>query len=138
MTKLLSIRLVAILVGLGFAVVALYSFVVGAYAAITEEAPAHLPYEEPRDIAYSFDGPFGKWDVQQLQRGFKVYNEVCSACHSLKFVAFRDLEQIGYDEGQVKAFRRSDHASWPAYGLLPVALSQQCRSGCSQQQCHSA
>ena len=107
MTKLLSIRLVAILVGLGFAVVALYSFVVGAYAAITEEAPAHLPYEEPRDIAYSFDGPFGKWDVQQLQRGFKVYNEVCSACHSLKFVAFRDLEQIGYDEGQVKAFAAS-------------------------------
>ena len=107
MSKLLSIRLVAILVGLGFAFVALYSFVVGAYAAMTEEPVAHLPYEKPKDYAYSFEGPFGKWDAQQLQRGFKVYDEVCAACHSLKFVAFRDLEQIGYDEGQVKAFAAS-------------------------------
>ena len=107
MTKLLSIRLVAILVGLGFAFIALYSFVLGAYAAMTEEPAGHLPYEEPRDIAFSFDGPFGKWDIQQLQRGFKVYDEVCAACHSLKYVAFRDLEQIGYDEGQVKAFAAS-------------------------------
>ena len=80
MTKLLSVRLVAILVGLGFALIALYSFVVGAYAAITEEAAGHVPYEKPEDIAYSFDGPFGKWDIQQLQRGFKVYDEVCAAC----------------------------------------------------------
>ena len=79
----------------------------GAYAAMTEEPAGHLPYEEPRDIAFSFDGPFGKWDIQQLQRGFKVYDEVWAACHSLKFVAFRDLEQLGYDEGQVKAFAAS-------------------------------
>ena len=107
MSKLLSVRLVAILVGLGFAVVALYSFAIGAYNAATEESEGHLPYEEPMDIAYSFDGAFGKWDIQQLQRGFKVYNEVCAACHSLKYVAFRDLAQIGYSEGQVKAFAAS-------------------------------
>ncbi|MAM41634.1 MAG: cytochrome c1 [Erythrobacter sp.] len=107
MTKLLSVRLVAILVGLGFAVAVLWGFLVGAYNAATEEAPGHLPYEHPRDIAYSFNGPFGKWDQAQLQRGLKVYNEVCSACHSLKFVAFRDLEQLGYSEGQVKAFAAS-------------------------------
>ena len=70
MTKLLSIRLVAILVGLGFALIALYSFVLGAYAWMTEEPAGHLPYEEPRDIAFSFDGPFGKWDIQQcMDRG---------------------------------------------------------------------
>ena len=107
MTKLLSIRLVAILVGLGFAIVALYSFAIGAYNAATQESAAHLPYEEPMDIDYSFDGPFGTWDVAQLQRGLKVYNEVCSACHSLKYVAFRNLEQLGYDESQVKAFAAS-------------------------------
>ena len=107
MTKLLSVRLVAILVGLGFAVAVLWGFLVGAYNAATEEAPGHLPYEHPRDIDYSFNGPFGKWDQAQLQRGLKVYNEVCSACHSLKFVAFRDLEQLGYSEGQVKAFAAS-------------------------------
>ena len=107
MTKLLGVRLVAILVGLGFAVAVLWGFLVGAYNAATEEAPGHLPYEHPRDIDYSFNGPFGKWDQAQLQRGLKVYNEVCSACHSLKFVAFRDLEQLGYSEGQVKAFAAS-------------------------------
>lgn len=107
MSKLLSVRLVAILVGLGFAFVALFAFVIGAYTFATEEAQGHLPYKKPRDFAWSFEGPVGKWDTQQLQRGFKVYNEVCSACHSLKFVAFRDLEQIGYDEGQIKAFAAS-------------------------------
>lgn len=104
MTKLLSVRLVAILVGLGFAVAALWAFVVGAYNAATEEVAPHLPYEDPMDLSWSFDGPFGKWDHAQLQRGLKVYDEVCSACHSLKFVAFRDLEQLGYSEGQVKAY----------------------------------
>ena len=104
MTKLLSVRLVAILVGLGFAVAALWALVVGAYTAATEEVAPHLPYEDPKDLSWSFDGPFGKWDHAQLQRGLKVYDEVCSACHSLKFVAFRDLEQLGYSEGQVKAY----------------------------------
>ncbi|MCA0903550.1 cytochrome c1 [Qipengyuania aquimaris] len=107
MTKLLSVRLVAILVGLGFAFVALFAFVIGAYNAATEEPAGHLPYEKPMDIAFSFDGPFGKWDKAQLQRGLKVYDEVCAACHSLKFVAFRNLEELGYDEGQVKAYAAS-------------------------------
>ena len=39
------------------------------------------------------DGPFGKFDKRQLQRGFQVYKEVCSACHSLKLVSFRDLKE---------------------------------------------
>lgn len=104
MLKLLSVRLVAILVGLGFALVALYAFVIGAYNAATEEPAGHLPYEKPMDLSWSFDGPFGKWDQTQLQRGLKVYDEVCAACHSLKFVAFRDLEQLGYSEAQVKAY----------------------------------
>ena len=56
---------------------------------------------------FKFEGPTGKWDIAQLQRGLKVYNEVCSACHSLNYVAFRDLEQIGYSEAQVKAFAAS-------------------------------
>jgi len=63
----------------------------------------HLDAHGPEG-GYSFDGPVGKWDVAQLQRGLKVYSEVCAACHSLKFVAFRDLEEIGYSEAQVKAF----------------------------------
>ena len=104
MLKLLSVRLVAILVGLGFAAAVLWALAVGVYNLATEEQAGHIPYEKPRDFAWSFDGPFGKWDQAQLQRGLKVYDEVCSACHSLKFVAFRDLEQLGYSEGQVKAY----------------------------------
>jgi ubiquinol-cytochrome c reductase cytochrome c1 subunit len=41
------------------------------------------------------DGVFGKFDNRQLQRGFQVFKEVCSACHSLHLVSFRDLQKIG-------------------------------------------
>jgi ubiquinol-cytochrome c reductase cytochrome b/c1 subunit len=52
---------------------------------------------------WSFSGPFGHFDRGQLQRGFKVYKEVCAVCHGLKYVAFRNLEDLGYSEAQVKA-----------------------------------
>jgi cytochrome c1 len=58
----------------------------------------------PQD--WSFAGPFGHFDRAQLQRGFKVYREVCSSCHSLEYVAFRNLAQEGgpeFSEAQVKA-----------------------------------
>ena len=51
---------------------------------------------------WSFDGMFGRFDRQQLQRGFQVYREVCSSCHSLDYIAFRNLEAIGYSEDQTK------------------------------------
>ena len=44
------------------------------------------------DHKFSFEGPFGRFDTFQLQRGLQVYIEVCAACHGLKFLAFRDLE----------------------------------------------
>lgn len=47
--------------------------------------------EDPLDVKYSFEGPFGRFDQAQLQRGFKVYREVCSACHSTNLVSFRHL-----------------------------------------------
>lgn len=59
------------------------------------------------DIAFSFEGPFGTYDVQQLQRGFKVYNEVCRACHGLQYVPIRSLYEPGglnYSEDEVRAF----------------------------------
>jgi ubiquinol-cytochrome c reductase cytochrome b/c1 subunit len=51
---------------------------------------------------WSFSGPFGKWDRGQLQRGFKVYREVCAVCHGLNLLSFRNLTEIGFSEGQVK------------------------------------
>ncbi|HEX8062635.1 MAG TPA: cytochrome c1 [Allosphingosinicella sp.] len=100
------VRLLGILIGLGFVAVASWSLGWGVYAYITEEhevSVEHRFHQEPRDIAYSFDGPFGKYDRRQLQRGFQVYKEVCSSCHGLSFVAFRNLEDLGYGEAEVKA-----------------------------------
>jgi len=51
--------------------------------------------EAPPLQRWSFHGPFGMYDPQQLQRGFKIYREVCSTCHSLKLVAFRNLADPG-------------------------------------------
>jgi len=49
--------------------------------------------EEPRSVAWSFNGPFGKFETAQLQRGYKVYREVCAACHSMEQMYFRNLGQ---------------------------------------------
>jgi ubiquinol-cytochrome c reductase cytochrome c1 subunit len=51
---------------------------------------------------WSFDGVLGQFDRPQLQRGFQVYKEVCSSCHSLDYVAFRNLQSLGYSELQTK------------------------------------
>ena len=69
-----------------------------------EGGTVHYPLKHPVEQDWSFAGPFGTYDKGQLQRGLKVYTEVCSACHSLKRVAFRSLEDLGYSEEQVKAF----------------------------------
>jgi ubiquinol-cytochrome c reductase cytochrome c1 subunit len=53
---------------------------------------------------WSFEGIFGTYDKAAAQRGLQVYVEVCSSCHGLKYVAFRNLEDIGYSEEEVKAF----------------------------------
>ncbi|RFC62461.1 cytochrome c1 [Fulvimarina endophytica] len=63
----------------------------------------HYPLKKPEEVDWSFDGPFGTWDLAQLQRGFQVYREVCSACHSMNFVAFRNLEALGYSEDQISS-----------------------------------
>ena len=59
-------------------------------------------HKEPKELRLASDGPFGKFDNRQLQRGFQVYSEVCSACHSLKLVSFRDLKEIGYNDAEIK------------------------------------
>jgi ubiquinol-cytochrome c reductase cytochrome c1 subunit len=74
-------------------------------AAIGEEAGGHESATPPRQ-SWSFAGPFGKYDQAQLQRGFQVFREVCSNCHSLKMIAFRDLADPsgpGFSEAQAKA-----------------------------------
>jgi cytochrome c1 len=62
------------------------------HQAVAAEGVA-LPHE-----SWSFDGPFGTFDRAQLQRGFQVYKEVCSSCHGLDLVAFRNLAESGGPE----------------------------------------
>ena len=60
------------------------------------------PTPSPPAQQWSFDGVFGTYDRAAEQRGFQVYKEVCSACHAVQHLFFRDLTQIGYTEDQVK------------------------------------
>jgi ubiquinol-cytochrome c reductase cytochrome c1 subunit len=99
------VRVIAFIVGLVFAGVLLISMISNA-AGYFSNPPAPLAsdefHREPKELALSSDGPFGKFDKAQLQRGFQVYSEVCSACHSLKLASFRDLKGLGYNEAEIK------------------------------------
>lgn len=73
---------------------------------MTLASPVAMASEATQEIVnvdLSFKGPFGTYDKAALQRGLLVYRQVCSACHSMKRVAFRNLEAVGYSEDQVKA-----------------------------------
>ena len=50
---------------------------------------------EPRAYHWSFEGPFGKFDQAQLQRGYKVYHDVCATCHSMNLLSYRNLADKG-------------------------------------------
>lgn len=50
---------------------------------------------EPKHVEFGFEGPLGKFDAEQLQRGYKVYREVCAACHAMDLMYFRNLGQKG-------------------------------------------
>ena len=99
------VRPLAFLVGLFFAGMLLYSALRGAINYVAEPpkpTAEHEFHKHPKHVSFAHEGLLGKFDRAQLQRGFQVYKEVCSACHSLSRVAFRDLENIGYSEGQIK------------------------------------
>ena len=98
---ILSLALVA---GLGVSLATAEEAAPAAGGAEAEHATPHYPMLKPKQQDWTFAGPFGKYDKGQLQRGLKVYTEVCSACHSMSLVSFRTLEGLGYSEAQVKAF----------------------------------
>jgi ubiquinol-cytochrome c reductase cytochrome b/c1 subunit len=75
-------------------------------AAIASPALAQEHQVPPPAQKWSFAGPFGKYDEAQLQRGFKIYKEVCSTCHSLDLLAIGSLAEEGgpgFTEAQVAA-----------------------------------
>lgn len=56
----------------------------------------------PKQLNWAFEGAFGKFDRQAAQRGFQVYTEVCSTCHALKHLYYRNLKEIGFSEAEIK------------------------------------
>ena len=75
-----------------FGALALTAGLAFATSAVAAET-AHGPKVEMQ--SWSFAGPFGRFDKGQLQRGYKVYKEVCAACHSMNLVAYRNLADVG-------------------------------------------
>ncbi|WP_404383227.1 cytochrome c1 [Caenispirillum salinarum] len=74
---------------------------VGLSLAATTGANAAGAIEVP-DESWTWEGLFGYYDKAQLQRGFQIYNEICASCHGLSLVAYRNLQDIGFSEDQVK------------------------------------
>ena len=87
--------------------IALYATVKEAVVSPAEETAEHEFHREPKALKLASDGPLGKFDRAQLQRGLQVYTEVCAACHGINQVSFRDLKDLGYNDGQIKAFAGS-------------------------------
>ena len=67
--------------------------------------PALAAGEAPTPPAqdWSFDGVFGTYDRAASQRGLQVYLEVCALCHALDYVAYRNLEGLGFSEAEIEA-----------------------------------
>ena len=99
------VRSIALFVGAGFAfaaTISLYSGISAYYTSPPVALASDEFHREHKELELASDGAFGKFDKAQVQRGFQVYSEVCSACHSMNFVAFRDLKQIGYNDAEIK------------------------------------
>jgi len=122
-------RIIGILVGLAFTGAVLIAFLTGAYTAATEGMGAPTAekvfHKHPREAHFASDGVFGRFDRQQIQRGYQVYKEVCAACHSMKHMAFRNLEELGYTEAEVKA----EAKSWTVPGIDPNTGETNTRPG---------
>jgi ubiquinol-cytochrome c reductase cytochrome c1 subunit len=101
----LFIRSIKFLIGAAFVGVlgwALLWTVVDTVQNPPAETAEEAMHKHPKELHLKSDGPMGKFDLAQLQRGFLVYEKVCASCHSLNLVSFRDLQQLGYSEAEVK------------------------------------
>jgi cytochrome c1 len=76
---------------------ALLGFGAGVDTALAEGSGPKLPKKH-----WHFEGPFGTYDRAAAQRGWQVYKEVCSACHSMNLMSYRNLMELGLTEAQVK------------------------------------
>lgn len=93
----------------GVLMIALGNSIIGVMTEKQEESAEKVLHKHPHKVGFSFDGPLGKFDTAQLQRGLLVYKEVCATCHSASLVSFREFQQLGYNEAQAKKIA----SEWP-------------------------
>ena len=79
-------------------ILTILSVVLSAPVANAADSGVRIPEQ-----SWNFTGPFGTYDQASLQRGFQVYSQVCAACHSMKYVAYRNLSALGYNEAEIKS-----------------------------------
>jgi ubiquinol-cytochrome c reductase cytochrome b/c1 subunit len=112
----------------------LAALVAGAVAATAKPAAAQGAEDTtPPKLSWSFAGPFGTYDQAQLQRGLKIYHDVCSNCHSMSLVAFRNLADPGgpgYSPAQAAAYAAqykltvADHFPAPNEAVISAFASK--------------
>src|SRR3546814_12954030 len=118
------VRPLGFLVGLGFITALVLAILTTPLS--NEANAAHEFHKHPKHLKLASDGILlPHWDKAQLQRGMQVYREVCSACHSLNLVAFRDIQDLGYTEGQVKTFAKG----FQVPSITPDTRSEERRVG---------
>lgn len=106
------------LVGALFAAIFLWALFWTVWGVVQEppaETAEHAMHKHPEKLALASDGPLGKFDRRQLQRGFQVYKEVCATCHSLNLVSFRNLKDLGYTDPEVKKIAKDWAVKQPVF-----------------------
>ena len=96
--------------------IAFAGLIAASAAAFAQSADLSEPVP-PATHSWSWEGPFGKYDRQQIQRGFQVYKEVCSACHSLNLVSFHSLS---YENGGTGMFSTAQAKAIAASYKVPA------------------
>ena len=75
-----------------------FSFILVSNSSFSESSKINYPEQN-----WSFSGLFGTFDKSSTQRGFQVYREVCSGCHGMRLMSYRNLSALGYNENELKA-----------------------------------
>lgn len=91
-----------------FSAALLASLPLVAHAAPTAPTPSVPPHQK-----WSFDGPLGQFDQKSLQRGFVVFNEICSSCHGMRSVTYNDLSGIGLSPQAIRDFAHAKQVPGP-------------------------
>merc|ERR1712156_346840 len=93
------------------------SGLMGVAKSLDESVKADLAIHPP-SMKWSHTGPFNSLDHGSIRRGYQVYKQVCSACHSMKFISYRHLRDIAFTESELKA-----EAAYANNGAVPPDLS---------------